>query len=116
MGTIRIEGMKFYAYHGHYDIEQIVGNQFIVDVKINTNCKDAAENDELEFALNYQLVYEIVQKEMKKKSRLLENAAHRILNAIYLKFPNIKKATVKVSKINPSMGGEIGKVSVSIKR
>jgi dihydroneopterin aldolase len=116
MGTIRIEGMKFYAYHGHYDIEQIVGNQFIVDVKIKMNCKDAAENDELKFALNYQSIYELVQKEMKKKSRLLENVAHRILNVIYLEFPNIKKVTVKVSKINPPMGGEINNVSVSIKR
>jgi dihydroneopterin aldolase len=53
---------------------------------------------------------------MKKKSRLLENVAHRILNVIYLEFPNIKKVTVKVSKINPPMGGEINNVSVSIKR
>ena len=83
MGNIKIEGMKFYSYRGHYDTEQIVGNQFIVDVKFKVNCEDASEKDQLDFALNYQSVYEIIQKEMKTKSRLLENVASRILNALY---------------------------------
>ncbi len=116
MGKIKVEGMKFYAYHGHYNTEQIVGNQFLVDVKIKVDCKEAAEKDQLNFALNYQSVYEITHREMEIKSRLLENVAHRILNALYINFPIIEKASVKVSKINPPMGGEIDNVSVTLKR
>ena len=29
MGVIEIEGMKFYAYHGHFKAEQVVGNWFV---------------------------------------------------------------------------------------
>ena len=29
MGLIEIEGMKFYAFHGHFESEQIVGNEFM---------------------------------------------------------------------------------------
>ena len=116
MGTIRIEGMQFYAFHGHFDAEQKVGNKFIVDIKIKTKTANAAKSDQLKDALNYQSVYDIIKMEMAIKSRLLENVADRILNALYSQFTSIKKCSVKISKINPPMGGEIEKVSVTLKR
>ena len=115
MGKIKIEGMHFYAYHGHFEAEQIVGNDFNVDLT-KTNCANAAQSDDLTDALNYQAVYETVKKEMQQKSRLLENVAKRILDALYLSFPAIEKATVKISKLNPPMGGQIDKVSVTLSR
>ncbi len=116
MGLIEIEGMHFYAYHGHFETEQIVGNDFIVDLQINTDCNKAALSDNLDDALNYQAVYTLVKKEMAIKSRLLENVAIRILDALSSEFPNIKNAKVKVSKMNPPMGGEIEKVSVTLSK
>ena len=116
MGLIEIEGMQFYAYHGHFESERIVGNEFIVDVSLETNCTRASETDNLENALNYQAVYEIVKKEMQQKSHLLENVAKRILDALYAGFSTIQKAKVKISKMNPPMGGQIEKVSVTLSR
>jgi len=46
----------------------------------------------------------------------LEHIAGRILDAIYAEMEGIKKATVKVSKMNPPMGGKIGAVSVVMSR
>ena len=116
MGLIEIEGMHFYAYHGHFETEQIVGNEFIVDLHINTNCNKAALSDNLDDALNYQVVYLLVQKEMSIKSRLLENVANRILDVLYAEFSSLENVKIKVSKINPPMGGEIEKVSVTLSR
>ena len=116
MDAIKIEGMQFYAFHGHYEIEQIVGSKFRIDVKIKTDCKKAAETDNLDDALNYQAVYEIIQQEMRIKSKLLENVAKRILDALYMEFPHIQKIKLEISKLNPPMGGEIEKVSVILKR
>ena len=31
--SIELENMKFYAYHGHYEMEQKVGNHFLVTLK-----------------------------------------------------------------------------------
>lgn len=116
MGVIEIEGMKFYAYHGHFAAEQIVGNNFEVYARIEANCSKAGESDNLDDALNYQAVYETIQKEMQIKSALLENVATRILNALYAEFPSIEKAKIKISKMNPPMGGEMERVSVTMEK
>lgn len=114
MGIIEIEGMKFYAFHGHFEAEQIVGNEFIVDLRLETDCNKAAISDNLVDALNYQVVYEIVKREMAQPSKLLENVAKRILDSLKFQFTSIINVSVKISKINPPMGGEIEKVSVTL--
>lgn len=116
MGEIQIEDMEFYAHHGHFAEERIVGNKFLINIYIETDCESAAESDMLEDALNYQEVYEIISKEMKIKSHLLENVAGRILDALYDNLEGINKAKVKVSKMNPPLGGKIEKVSVVMTR
>ncbi len=116
MESIEIEGMKFYAFHGHFEAEQIVGNEFSVDLKLETDCNRAAISDSLGDALNYQIAYEIVKHEMTQPSKLLENVAKRILDSLYDHFTTIRKASVKISKMNPPMGGEIEKVSVTLSR
>ena len=116
MGLIEIEGMRFYAYHGHFKTERVVGNEFLADVSIETDCSKAAESDKLNDALNYQKVYETIKNEMNIKSHLLEHLAGRIIDALYTRFPEITSCRVKISKMNPPMGGQIGKVSVTLSR
>ncbi len=117
MGLIQIEEMEFYAFHGHYEEEQIVGNRFLVNLDMETNMAAAAESDQLEDALNYQAAYRLVKNEMKRtKSNLLENIGKRILDALYEEFDEIDKATIKISKMNPPMGGPMRCVSVTMSR
>jgi dihydroneopterin aldolase len=116
MGLIQIENMEFYAFHGHYKEEQIVGNKFLVNLTLETDMSIASKSDNLKDAVNYQKAYQIVKTEMEKKSYLLENIAGRILDALYSEMAGIKKATVKVSKMNPPVGGRIGSVSVVMER
>jgi 7,8-dihydroneopterin aldolase/epimerase/oxygenase len=116
MGIIEIEGMEFYAYHGHFRQEQVVGNKFLVNVSIETDCNVAGLTDDLNDALDYQKVYNLIKEEMEEKSFLLEHICNRILNRLYSDFSTINKATIKVSKINPPMGGQIKKVSVTMSR
>ena len=109
--------MEFYAFHGHYREEQIVGNIFLVDLHVDSDLAIPAASDNLKDAINYQLAYSLVKEEMEKKSKLLENIAKRILDVIYDNFEGIRKVTVKVSKMNPPMGGgRIEKVSVTLSR
>jgi 7,8-dihydroneopterin aldolase/epimerase/oxygenase len=116
MGLIEIEGMEFYAYHGHFKEEQVVGNKFLLNVSIETDCEKAGNSDHLHDALDYQKVYNLIKEEMEQKSFLLENICYRILDRLYLEFDTINKATIKVSKINPPMGGQIKKVSITMSR
>ena len=117
MGKIVIEEMEFYAFHGHYQEEQIVGNRFLVDLEIETNLATAAESDKLEDAVNYQQAYQPIKNEMRlKKSNLLENIAKRILDALYEEMTGIEKATLRIRKMYPPMGGPIRSVGVTMSR
>lgn len=116
MGLIQIENMEFYSFHGHFKEERIVGNKFLVDLTVETDMKAPSESDNLKDAVNYQKLYEIIKQQMEMKSHLLEHIAGRILDAIYSEMEGITKATVKVSKMNPPMGGKIGSVSIILTR
>ena len=108
--------MEFYAFHGHYEEEQIVGNRFLVDLLIETDMIRPAETDELGDAVNYQEAYRLVKREMKKKSKLLENIASRILNAIYDELGGVSEVTVTIRKMNPPVGGQMKAISVTLSR
>ncbi len=116
MATIEIEGMEFYAYHGHFKEERVVGNKFVVTIAIESDASKAAQSDHLSDALDYQKVYQLIKAEMNLKSHLLEHICDRILNSLFKEFPQIERATVKVSKMNPPMGGQIEKVSLTLSK
>jgi dihydroneopterin aldolase len=117
MDLISIENMEFYAFHGHYHEEQIVGSKFLVNLTIEADLDKAAVSDALKDTINYQSVYRVVKEEMEKKSKLLESIAKRIIDSMYAHFESVQKVTVKVSKMNPPIGGgRIEKVSVTLSR
>ena len=116
MGIIRIEDMEFYSFHGHFKEEQIVGNKFLIDLEIETDLERAGISDRLEDATDYSIACRVVKEEMEKKSKLLENLAKRILDSLYLNMKNIKKATVRIKKMNPPVGSKVGSVSVIMSR
>jgi len=116
MGYINIEGMEFYSFHGHYPEEQIVGNRFLVDLTIETDMGRPSQTDNLNDAVDYQKAYEIVRTRMDRRSNLLENIASGILDALFSEMTGIVSATVKVSKINPPLGGKTASVSVVLTR
>jgi dihydroneopterin aldolase len=116
MGLIKIEQMEFYAFHGHYDEEQIVGNRFLVDLEMETNMEKAGMSDDLADAVNYQTAYKLIRQEMKQKSKLLENIGKRILDTLFKELEGIEKASITIRKMNPPMGGQIKSVNVSMTR
>ncbi|MCX6251839.1 MAG: dihydroneopterin aldolase [Bacteroidetes bacterium] len=111
MGKILLEGMEFYAYHGHLKEEQVIGTLFLIDLEIEFETGKAEISDQLRDTVNYMEIYRCVKGVMGKKSHLLENVARRILDAVKTSFPSICSLTVKISKINPPLGGKVKQVS-----
>ncbi len=111
---IELDKMEFYAFHGCYREEQVVGNQFLVNLKLEVADTDAVHSDKLSDALNYQKAYEIVKVQMSLPSHLLEHVSGRILDALFEEFPQLISASVKVSKLFPPIGGKMEKVSVEL--
>ncbi|MDR1056951.1 MAG: dihydroneopterin aldolase [Prevotellaceae bacterium] len=116
IGIIELENMEFYAYHGCFTEERTIGNLFIVDLYLEVDVTECVESDNLNDALSYPIAYEIVKREMERPSNLLEHVAARILQALYDRTQGIKKVKVKVSKMNPPIGGKVEQVSVTLSK
>lgn len=115
MALIKLEGMVFYAYHGCFSEEQIIGNKFIVDVDFECDTQEAETSDMLSKTVDYQDVYNVIKKEMDVKSKLLEHVGRRIISALKKTFPTISNIQIKLSKCHPPIGGKVEKVSVFLK-
>ena len=116
MALVQLEEMEFIAHHGCFKEERIVGNLFLVTFSYETNTDNAEKSDNLNDTVNYQTIYNLVKEEMSVPSHLLEHVAKRILDKICNEFPEINKAEVKVSKMNPALGGKIKCVSVTLEK
>lgn len=114
MAQISLEGMEFFAYHGCFSEEQIIGTRFVVDLWLETDTAEAEITDKLSKTVNYQEVYLLIKEQMMIQSKLLEHVGRRIINALHEKFREITKVKIKVSKMNPPLGGKVGNVSVTI--
>ncbi|HPE55108.1 MAG TPA: dihydroneopterin aldolase [Bacteroidales bacterium] len=112
MATIALEGMEFHAYHGCFAEEQVTGNTFFVDIYFDTDTSVAEDTDDLNETVNYAEVYEIIKAQMELKSKLLEHVGKRIIDAITKRFPEVETIELKVSKMNPPIGGKVDNVSV----
>ncbi|MFR9503632.1 MAG: dihydroneopterin aldolase [Rikenellaceae bacterium] len=108
---IKLSDMEFRAYHGCYDLEQKVGNRFVVNLEIATSQEDIAADD-LSQAVNYLVVYEVVEAQMKIIQRTIEAVALNIIEALKHEFPQIEGVKCEVAKLAPPLGGKIGRVSV----
>lgn len=108
MDRIELVNMEFFAHHGCFSEEQIIGNKFIINFWVEADLTKPSQTDNINDALNYQQLYNIIKREMKPKSHLLEFVARRILNAVKGEFPYITNAQISIDKLNPPMGGLIG--------
>jgi 7,8-dihydroneopterin aldolase/epimerase/oxygenase len=116
MGQIILEGVDFFAYHGFYEEEQRIGNKYSVDIIVDTDLENAAATDNLEAAVDYGELYEVIRHEMQIPSKLLENIAHRIIERTYALYPQVNWVEVSISKYNPPLGGICHRSKVVLRR
>jgi dihydroneopterin aldolase len=114
MGQISLEGMEFFAYHGHFDEEQKIGNKYSIDVTIETDLSAPASTDSLKDTIDYGIIYNMVKEVMAEKHRLLEHVGYEIIASVKARFKEIEKIKVEVSKYNPPIGGVCLKAKVSL--
>ncbi|MEO8088516.1 MAG: dihydroneopterin aldolase [Bacteroidota bacterium] len=114
MGIINVTGIKFYAYHGCLEEEAIIGGNYVVDVKIETDFLQAQVKDDLSLTVDYVTVFNIVKAQMAIRSKLIEHAAALIAAGLIKQIPAIQHVEVKLTKINPPMNGDVQEVSVIV--
>ncbi len=111
--TIRLENMFFRAYHGYYEAERKMGNEFYLDVSIRL-AKESSYDDDIDKTINYEDVYLICQEEMKATKLLLETVVDLILKRIQKRWPAANHAKVTLRKVGPQLGGRIDFATVEM--
>ena len=112
MGTIQVNNIKLYAFHGCLDEEAKIGSEYKVDVEVKADLKKSSKTDALIDTVDYVHLNLIVKQEMAIRSELLEEVAQRILDRIFKEISMVKKAKVSVAKINPPIGGNVEEVVI----
>ncbi len=115
MGTIALEGLEFFAYHGYFDEEQKIGNKYAVDIVVTADFSEAARRDRLSATIDYGQLYRITAAVMQKPARLLEHLAHRIITEIRQHYPDVASVEVSVSKFNPPIGGVCQRARITLR-
>lgn len=114
---IELKQMKFYAYHGVMEQERKVGNNFLVDIGLETGAEQSVISDDLSDTISYADVFQIVQAEMQIPSKLLEHVCGRIISAIHERWETqVRSVDVRLAKLNPPFGGDVKEAAVRIKR
>ncbi len=115
MGTVLVENIRVYAYHGCLPQETRLGSDYLVNISVKADLSKAAATDSLEDTVDYVHINHIIKEEMAIPSKLLEHVAQRINGRIFKELPTVKTSKVAVSKVNPPINGDVEKVTVTLK-
>ncbi|MEL6143722.1 MAG: dihydroneopterin aldolase [Bacteroidota bacterium] len=112
--TIGLEDVRIHAPHGFYEEEHRTGNEFSIDVEVESNILGAATRDDLGSTVNYSTIYYLLQAEMKKPTQLLEALAYRMAARIQRQFPQVSRVRLRLRKLNPPLGGQVGAAVIKV--
>ena len=113
MTKILLKGMAFKAYHGFYEKEKELGNNFELNVCLEYDFECAAKMDELKKTIDYEQVYSVIEGVMNGESvNLIETLASKIKDKLLVCFPELLAGEVEVIKLNPPISGVCKSTSV----
>lgn len=111
---ISLNALRFYSHIGVSEQEQIVGQEFEVDLHVYTESNASMEKDNLKGTISYAELYEVVAQIMGNRRKLLESAAIEISNTIRERWQEVVRGEVSIKKCLPPITGMSGNASVKI--
>ena len=114
MGTIKLQNIRTFSFHGCLEEEGKIGSDYRVDLEIKTDLRKSALSDGIKDTVDYVLLNQIVVEEMDIRSKLLEHVANRIIVRIFKEIPSVSRIILAVSKLNPPIGGDVEAVTIEM--
>ena len=112
MSKIYVNNAWFYSFHGCLHEESVIGAEYLVNVMVDTNTDVAEKNDDLNSTVDYVDIYNAIQTEMDKPSKLLETVVERIIVSIKGISGDISVVDVSIKKLSPPIGGNVDSVEL----
>lgn len=114
MGTIRLQNIRTFSFHGCLIEESKIGSDYLVNLEVKTDLRKSSVSDDLNDTVDYILLNQMVVEEMAIRSKLLEHVAHRIIVRIFKEIPSVSRIVIQVSKLNPPIGGDVEAVTIEM--
>lgn len=115
MYQIRMMNCAFFARHGVFDQEEVLGQRFYVDAVLTVEAVDALEHDRLEGTVDYGVAFQVIEGIVTGERRfLIEAIALEIAKALCERFPQIITADITVRKPNAPVPGVLDHVEVRV--
>ena len=116
MGTVRLQRMTFYGFHGVSKAERETGRRYEVDCELKFDFSKAGESDQLKDTINYKEVYDTVERVLTADHiQLLETLATRLVTGLLASFP-VDAVSVRVRKMIPPIPGNLDYIEVELVR
>ena len=109
---ISLDRMRMFGRIGVFEQERIVGNEFVLDVRVRIDA-DRVSNDDVEGTISYADIYDEVKRVMEKPHRLLETVASEIGQRLRVRWPEIIDGNVSITKSVPPISGFDGSANVA---
>jgi dihydroneopterin aldolase len=117
MDKIIIKDLQVYAYHGVAQEEKVIGQMFLVCLKIGVNLEKPATSDDVNDTLNYANICNDVQTVMQsKKCNLIEAAALDLIEYLFRRYASIMEISVMLKKPWAPMGHHLKYAAVELER
>lgn len=114
--SISLIGLKAWGYHGVLASERETGQEFIVDVELSMDLRDAGKTDLLDATLDYSIIAtEVVEIIKGKPFDLIEKLAE-VIAASCLSHHQVDAVKIKVHKPSAPISVEFNDVIVTIQR
>ena len=111
---ILLKDICCFAYHGVAPQENIIGNEYIINLKLKVDISQAIQTDDVSDTVSYADIHEAVKAEMSVSSKLLEHVCGRIVKRLFRDFRKIREIEIKLAKRNPPMGADIDSAGVEM--
>jgi dihydroneopterin aldolase len=114
MITIAVHGAEFFAYHGFYPEEALLGARFIVDVEVVFEPMADLKQDNIGDTVNYEEIYHVISAHMKHTRKLIEAVAQSIGEELKMKYPFVDSVKVTLKKMHPPLAGKVDHSGVTV--
>lgn len=113
---IEIVGLRAFGRHGVFEHERINGQTFVVDLRLETDLRDAGASDQLVDTVDYGALASRIAEEVGATRFDLIEALAGHLASVALEQERVQGVTVRVAKPSAPVTVELDEVAVVVHR
>lgn len=111
MLTIQLHNLIFHAYHGLYEEEKIIGNDFEINMEVSFD--ELKKITDINETIDYVSIHGIIKKIMDNSTPLMETVVQEMVEQIKLFDARVVSVMVNIKKLNPAIANFNGTVGIA---